>query len=233
MTKGLALAVAFVLALVVGHGGVRAQDEPAPTPAVETAPADASAGYDLQIHELEEQLNDLKEDVFASKARLRMIWHQLMEDPMGGSRIVLGLQSRLGGLFNVVRVNIALDGNVVFSATAEEIPEIDGRRRYEVVAQPVLPGPHTLVVQAELMGDPHGIFAYMREYVYSLVSSHSFIVGDGKTANVDIVLADEGGASRELDERLNVRYEMEFVDTLGDVAEGDGADTEDEGEARR
>ncbi len=205
--------------------------EAAPAPAV-TAEAPAApmvaptADYDLQLHELEDRLNELKESVFASKARLRMLWHQLMQEGIGGSRIAVTHINELGGLFDLARISYAIDGDQVYATTAADEPALNERNRVDVYESPVLAGPHTIVVQAEIVGNDHGMFSYMNGYTFSLVSSHSFTVEDGKTADVDVILYDHGGASRALEDRPDVRFDVSITDTIGDDSELTSGDEE-------
>lgn len=200
---------------------------PAATTAAPAPSTSRSADYDLELHELEDRLNELKESVFASKARLRMLWHQLMQERIGGSRVVVVHINDLGGLFDIERITYALDGDQVHAGNAAEDETVADNGRVEVYDSPVLAGPHTIVVQAELVGNAHGLFSYMEGYSFSLVSSHSFTIEDGKTAEVDVRLFDHGGASRALEDRPDVSYEIEMFDTVGDdvdlVGEGEGS----------
>lgn len=175
-----------------------------------------TASYDLQLHELEDRLNELKESVFASKARLSMLWHQLMQERIGGSRIVIEHVNRLGGLFDIERITYSLDGNQVYVGNVADMPELPRENRIDVFDAPVLAGPHTIVVQATLVGNDHGMFSYMSGYEFTLTSSHSFTLEDGKTAEVDVIVFDHGGSSRALEDRPDVRYDVDFSDTVGD-----------------
>lgn len=243
MTKGLLLTAPLLVVLAATavaqqsvaptasepSEAVQAVEPPAQTPPAEAPPAEAppaaapapqrgpeQASYDLQLHELEDRLNELKEDVFASKARLRMLWHQLMQERIGGSRLVLSHVNDLGGVFDLVRVSYALDGNLIYATTSEQTPNLARRNRMEVHTAPVLAGPHTISVQAEIRGNDHGVFAYMNEYSYTLQSQHTFTIPEGKTAEVDVVIRDQGARAGGFEERLDVRYGVELFDTVGD-----------------
>lgn len=254
MTKGLLLTLPLVVLLAAAPATAQAPSEDTPdatdttatdeapeaAPAEQILPAEVSlegAGleenspeqisYDLQLHELEDRLNELKEDVYASKARLRMLWHQLMQERIGGSRIIIDHVNELGGVFDLVRVSYALDGNQIYATSTEEMANLPRRNRMEVHVAPVLAGPHTIVVQAEVRGNDHGMFSYMNEYSYTLVSSHSFTIDEGKTGEVDVIIYDHGGG-QSLDDRLDVRYDVEIYDSVEEgvsVGESEGGDS--------
>jgi hypothetical protein len=205
-------------------------EEAAPEVApVEERPAPVIAGgsdvsYDLQLHGLEDRLNELREDVLGSKARLRMLWHQLMQERIGGSRLLLTHVNEMGSLLDLVQVTYIVDGAQVFSRSISDDPDLGSHEEFEVMADPVLAGPHTIVVQVELRGNNRGMFSYMNGYRFQLTSSQSFTIEDGKTAEIDVILLDRGGASAPIEERPDIDYRIEFTETVDDTVEGTDGD---------
>ena len=203
--------------------------EAAPVAPPEERPAPVIAGgsdvsYDLQLHGLEDRLNELREDVLGSKARLRMLWHQLMQERIGGSRLILNHVNEMGSLLELVQVTYTVDGRQVFARSISEDPDLARHNEFEISADPVLAGPHTIVVQVELRGNDRGMFSYMNGYRFQLTSSQSFTIEDGKTAEVDVILFDQGGASAPIEERPDIEYRMEFTDTVDETVEGTDGD---------
>jgi hypothetical protein len=200
---------------------------PVAPPEERPAPVFASGSdvsYDLQLHGLEDRLNELREDVLGSKARLRMLWHQLMQERIGGSRLILNHVNEMGSLLELVQVTYTVDGRQVFARSISEDPELDRHNEFEISADPILAGPHTIVVQVELRGNDRGMFSYMNGYRFQLTSSQSFTIEDGKTAEVDVILFDQGGASAPIEERPDIEYRMEFTDTVDETVEGTDGD---------
>lgn len=193
--------------------------EPAPaaTPgAAPAAQAQGDASYDLQMYELEDELNELKESVFASKARLRMLWNQLMQDRIGGSRIVVNHVNQLGGLLELEAISYSVDGNQVYQSSVHDDAGFPAIRELEIYSSPTLPGPHTVTVRAELRGNDHGLFSYMRGYQFVLLSSTSLTLEEGRTATIGVEVYDRGG-SATLEERPNIRYAVDVVDSEPDA----------------
>ncbi len=196
---------------------------------VEERPAPVMAGgtdvsYDLQLHGLEDRLNELREDVLGSKARLRMLWHRLMQERIGGSRLVLTHVNEMGNLLDLTQVTYVVDGAQVFSRSVADDPELNDHDEVEILADPVLAGPHTVVVQVELRGNDRGMFSYMNGYRFQLTSSQSFTIEAGKTAEIDVILFDQGGASAPIEERPDIDYRIEFTDTVDETVEGTDGD---------
>jgi len=192
-------------------------DPPAATPVSAAANAQSDASYDLQMYQLEDQLNELKEDVFSSKARLRMLWHQLMQERIGGARIEIEHVNALGRLFEVRRVVYSLNGSQVFFGDADEDPALATVERRDVYSSPAVPGPYTVVARVALQGRSAGVFSYMRGYEFEATRAESFFVEDGTTARVGARLED-GGNSVPFEERPRLRFVIGFTATGADAA---------------
>ncbi len=244
MSKPLILHTVLV-AVLLWSGGVFAQadpadgDAPAEAPAVEeAAPAAvapvaepsaapiADATYELQLRELEDRINELKEDVFRSKSRLYLLREQILRDNIGGSRAIVRHVDRLGNLFRIERVIYSMDGNQLFSATAETNDELGGGGRIDVFDGSVLPGPHNIAVQVELVGNDFGLFSYMSGYRFSLTEAFAVIVDEGKTVEIDVELFDHGGSRRALEERPDIRFQSRTYDTTEETVSEEDADAE-------
>lgn len=181
------------------------------------ASAQSDASYDLQMYQLEDELNELKEDVFSSKARLRMLWHQLMQERIGGARIEIEHVNALGRLFEVQRIVYSLNGSQVFFGDAGEDPSLATAERRDVYSSPAVPGPYTVVARVALQGRSAGVFSYMRGYEFEATRAESFFVEDGTTARVGARLED-GGNSLPFEERPRLRFVIGFTATGADAA---------------
>lgn len=202
-----------------GDAAVEAAPEAVAAPA---APPRASGGasstgrdpgevnYELRLRELEDRLNELKEDIFRSKSRLFLLREQILQSEIGGSRAVLTHVNSLSATYRMVRVVYSLDGEPIFTATSETA---DLNTDIEIYNGAMLPGPHNLAVEFTLQGNEYGVFTYMEGYEIPVRSSYQFEVEEGQTVELDIVAQEEGGVNRPLEDRPDVRFEMRSDDT--------------------
>jgi hypothetical protein len=203
-----------------------------PTPAVAQEPAAPAAearggvsasgrdgadiNYELRLRELEDRLNELKEDIFRSKSRLFLLREQILQSEIGGSRAVLTHVNSLSATYRIMQVSYVLDGEPVFSATMDTT-DLNGD--IEVYSGAILPGPHNLAVEFVLQGNDYGVFTYMDGYEIPVRSSFQFEVEEGQTVELDIAIEETGGPNRPLEERPDVRFELQSTDTTADNAD--------------
>jgi hypothetical protein len=193
--------------------------EPVAAPAAATVRSGATASaagttgdvnYDLRLRELEGRVNELKEDIFRTKSRLFLLREQILQEGIGGARLVVVHDDRLSATYTSVRAQFFLDGNLIWSAQ-----EGDEELRNEAAAftGSVLPGPHTLSVEYILRGNDFGVFAYMNGYEFTLRSSNTFTVEEGETVELSVEPYERGGANQPLDERPDVRFVVDSFAT--------------------
>ena len=174
--------------------------------------------YELRLAELEDRVNDLKEEIFRSKSRLFLLRQQILQDNIGGSRIVITHNNLMGSMYRLSRVVYALDGNQIYAATDDDTRIDDS---FEVYRSAAVAGPHNLSVEMEFEGNGYGIFSYMSGYEFTLLDSHAFDVDEGQTVIVDTIAYEEGGVNNPIEERPQIRFEMDMTDTTEDMTEGE------------
>ena len=121
-TVALSGAVTCIWVACIWAGGAIAvaQTEAAPTPDTkasvapeEAAPAPPStpvdAGtYAVRLRDLEQRINELKERIFRSKARLSLLAETVLEGVVGGGQAVILHENRMSQSYKLVRVVYAL-----------------------------------------------------------------------------------------------------------------------------
>lgn len=174
--------------------------------------------YELRLRELEDRLNELKEDIFRSKSRLFLLREQILQSEIGGSRAILTHVNSLSATYRVMRVVYSLDGEPIFTATYETS---DLNTEIEIYNGAILPGPHNLAVEFVLQGNEYGVFTYMEGYEIPVRSSYQFEVEEGQTVELNIVAEEEGGVNRPLEDRPDVRFELRSDDTTASSVNAD------------
>lgn len=173
--------------------------------------------YAVRLRDLEQRIDDLKEQIRRSHTRLSLLSDTILSGGGAGSRSVIKFDNELSSAFRVTRVLVVLDGAVQYNKTDQsgalsdqvEIPIFNGS---------VPPGDHTLQVLVNLQGNGYGVFSYLRGYRFEVRSSHSFTAVEGKTINLEAVAYEKGGVTTPLEERPAVRYVEKVVAGLVDGA---------------
>lgn len=214
-------AAAFVLASAlclasVSPAGAQQPAEPAPAastptpeappaPGVESASEQATADFSRELRTVEEDVSNLKERVFRSKATLKLLKELIVDSAISGSRLAIWHVNKLGGGYSMESAQYFLDGKSVFTKVDPE-GSLDTLRELKVAEQTVPPGTHTLQVNLVLRGKGYKVFSYLRSYQFKVTSSYSFKVEEGRISVIRVI-SDSRGGLRNFVERPTIRYD--------------------------
>jgi hypothetical protein len=173
-------------------------------PAAPSKPIDAGT-YAVRLRDLEQRINELKERIFRSKARLSLLAETVLEGVVGGGQAVIIHENRMSQSYRLVRVVYALDGAPIFTKADEE-GTLGDQKEFEVYNGSIIPGEHTLTVNLEYRGHGYGVFSYLKGYRFKLRSTYTFAVPEGRVSTVHVVGYEKGGPTTPLEERPAVRY---------------------------
>lgn len=155
---------------------------------------------------VEQDVSNLKERVFRSKATLQLLRELVIEGATLGSRVSVWHVNKMSSAYTVESVQYFLDGKAIFSRT-DTTGGLDNLDAVEIHAQTLPPGSHTLQVNMVLRGNGMGVFSYLRAYSFKLQSSYAFTVEDGQLTTVQVLINEKGGPFTNFVDRPDVRYE--------------------------
>ncbi len=189
-----------------------ADDEPAPPPAtVEGAapptpdPDIEAAEFSRELRTVEEDVSNLKEQVFRSKATLKLLKELIVNSTATGSRIVLWHVNKLPAGYSMESAQYFLDGKSVFSKV-DPGGTLDELREIKVHEQSAAPGAHSLQVNFVLRGKGNKVFSYLRTYQFKVQSSYAFQVEEGRLSSVRVIADSRGGLKNFVD-RPTIAYD--------------------------
>jgi hypothetical protein len=169
--------------------------------------------YGVRLRDLEQRINELKEQIFRSKARLSLLAETVLQGVVAGSQARLIHENKMGNSYKLVKAVYALDGAPIFNKADEE-GGLGDQEEFDVYNGSIVPGEHTLTVKLEYRGHGYGIFSYLKGYRFKVSSSHTFTAPEGKALTLRVVGYEKGGPTAPLEERPAVRY----VERVGAVA---------------
>ena len=130
----------------------------------EKAEVDA-ATYAVRLRDLEQRINELKEQIFRSKARLSLLAETVLQGVVAGSQTVVVHENKMSGSYKLVKAVYALDGAPIFNRADEE-GGLSEKTEFDVYNGSIVPGEHTLTVNLEYRGHGYGIFSYLKVSAY-------------------------------------------------------------------
>lgn len=212
----------FVAAIALVAGLAVAQEDTPPvegeTPSAETSATETPATpvatseegmdagtYAVRLRDLEQRINELKEQIFRSKARLSLLAETVLQGVVAGAQAVIVHENRMSSSYRLVKAVYALDGARIFSKADEE-GSLGERRELDIYDGSIVPGEHTLTVNLEYRGHGYGIFSYLKGYRFRVRSNYSFTAPEGKAITIRVVGYEKGGPTAPLEERPAIRY---------------------------
>ena len=181
----------------------------------------ADEAYEIKMKNLEEKVNQLKENIFRSKARLMLLQETILHGVIAGSKAVIIHKNDMGGAYNLESVAYYLDGAPIFGRI-----DIDGSlssdEEIEIYNGTIEPGNHLLAAYVVYRGSSP-LFVYVEGIQVKLKASHAFKAEEGKITKIDVIGHDEGGVTARFDRRPAVKFETRFFDLQEeDFEEGEG-----------
>lgn len=161
--------------------------------------------YAVRLRELEQKIDELKEQIRRSHTRLSLLSDTILSGGGAGSRAGIKFTNELSSAFRVTRALFVLDGAVQYNKT-DQSGALADQAEIPIFSGSIPPGDHTFQVLLNLQGNGYGVFSYLRGYKFEVRSSHSFTAVEGKTINLQAVAYEKGGVTTPLEERPAVRY---------------------------
>jgi hypothetical protein len=159
-----------------------------PSPAAVT-----TSNNTVRLRDLERRVDELKEQVFRSKARLNLLKETVLHGVIAGARAIITHKNEMGSMYTPIRYTYALDGNEIFSKV-DETGKLADQKEFEIYNGAITPGNHTLSVQMVYQGNGYGVFSYLKGYKFTAKSSHTFTASEGKQLQLKVVGFEKGNA---------------------------------------
>jgi hypothetical protein len=216
----------LVLSLVMAasaHAQTAAAPAAAPTPSgappapgeTTAAPAPGGGGadqgaYTVRLRGLEKNVNELKEQIFRTKARLNLLKETVLGGVIGASRAIIHHRNEMGSSFRLVKAAYALDGVQIYSK-ADDSGALAEMQDFDIYNGAIQPGSHTLSVALTYQGNGFGVFSYLKGYKFNVKSSHTFVAGDSKTTNITVVGYEKGNITTQLSDKPAVDFRVNVI----------------------
>jgi hypothetical protein len=162
-----------------------------------------------ELKTVETRVDDLKEKVFRSKARLLLLEEKVIRGVVSGAKAVVRHVNNLGPAYSLESVTYYFDGNPIYQKTNVGTKgELAREKRVEIFEANVPPGDHTLSITGVIEGKGTGLFEYLSDYSFEFSSSYSFLAQDGKTTRLDSILFKKGGALADYVEGPSIEFRL-------------------------
>jgi hypothetical protein len=163
------------------------------------------ATYAVRLKDLEQRIDELKEQIRRSHTRLSLLTDTILSGGLAGSRSELQFQNDMSSAFKLVRALFVLDGAVQYNKS-DDTGALAEQKEIPIFSGSIPPGDHTVQILLQFQGNGYGVFSYLKGYHFEARSSHSFTAVEGKTITMQIIAYEKGGVTTPLEERPAVRF---------------------------
>jgi len=186
----------------------------APAAGAPGAPAEAAGAtggggdqgaYTVRLRGLEKNVNELKEQIFRTKARLNLLKETVLGGVIGASRALIHHKNEMGSSFRLVKAAFALDGVQIAAKSDAGLAEL---QEFDVYNGAIQPGSHTLSVALVYQGNGFGVFSYLKGYKFNVKSSHTFVAGESKSTNITVVGYEKGNITTQLSDKPAIDFRV-------------------------
>src|SRR5205814_1609471 len=116
-------------------GAPPAPAESTAAPAAGAASADQGA-YTVRLRGLEKNVNELKEQIFRTKARLNLLKETVLGGVIGASRAIIHHKNEMGSSFRLIKAAFALDGVQISAKSDAGLSDLQEFDVYNGAIQP-------------------------------------------------------------------------------------------------
>ena len=175
------------------------------------SPSNADDAYKVKLNDLQGRVNELKEKIFRTKTRLAILKESILSTSIAGAEAQLIHRNEMGASFNLEKIIYSLDGTPI-KTKLDKDGDLADQREIQIFDGPIVPGNHTISVVMIYRGNGFGIFSYLRGYVFTLRSSHTFHAEEGKRVQVKIIGYEKGGMTTDLRDKPDIRFERTLAE---------------------
>jgi hypothetical protein len=170
--------------------------------------------YGARIDGLSGDVDDLKERIFRSKARLSVLKETVLHGVLAGSRVAIVHRNLMGSQYRLTKVAVILDGAQIYART-DDSGTLDQEDELTVLDGNIVPGPHTITVELTYQGQGFGVFSYLNGYTFESRSSHNFTAPENGAVRLVSSGYEKGNLTTEMKDRPSVEWQEIPLDASG------------------
>jgi hypothetical protein len=178
------------------------------------AGASGEMPVNLRLRRLEQRVQALKERAWRAKARVAMLKEAVLGGGVG-AQATLAHQNNMGTSFRLIKLVYALDGAQIFARTDDGANSMYKSKTFDILSGPIAPGSHTVSVLAVYRGHGYGVFKYLTKYTFTVRSSHTFTVEEGKALKIEAIAFEKGGVTTPLEKRPAIDFKVNLAQGSG------------------
>jgi hypothetical protein len=162
--------------------------------------------YSVRLRDLEQRVDELKDQVRRSHTRLALLSDTILGGGAAGSRAEVNFADEMSSAFLLTRALFVVDGQIQYNRQ-DDSGALSDQKDIPIYSGSMPPGDHTIQLVLTFQGNGYGVFSYLRGYKFEVKSSHAFTATEGKTLIVTATAYEKGGVTTPLEERPTIQWQ--------------------------
>lgn len=170
--------------------------------------------YGERLDGLQAEVNDLKDRIFRSKARLAVLKETVLHGVLAGSRIIMAHRNLMSSQFKLTKMVYLLDGAQIY-ARSDDTGALDAEDELVIFDGNLVPGQHQVTIELQYRGVGFGIFSYLNGYTFDARSTHTFAAPENGALKLLSIGFERGNLTTEMKDRPAVDWQALALDASG------------------
>ncbi len=162
--------------------------------------------YSVRLRDLEQRVDELKDQVRRSHTRLALLSDTILGGGAAGSRAEVNFEDQMSSAFLLTRALFVVDGQIQYNRQ-DDSGALSDQKDIPIFSGSMPPGDHTIQLVLTFQGNGYGVFSYLRGYKFEVKSSHAFTATEGKALIVTATAYEKGGVTTPLEERPTIQWQ--------------------------
>jgi len=162
--------------------------------------------FNKQLMDVENEVNDLKERFFKSKATLRLLKESIVQGAVQDARAKIWIRNNLGDSYKIEgSIQCTID-NVDFPTSTEG--NISSQKEYSIIDKEISPGKHFVEIKVNLRGNGRGLFSYINNYSFTVKRKGMFTAEQGDECQLIVNLYEKKGFAVSFLDKPQISFEV-------------------------
>ena len=191
MMKHTNILLCFFTISMLGYGRVAFSEE--------------DGDFNKKLMDVENEVNDLKERFFKSKATLRLLKESIVQGAVQDARAKIWIKNDLSSSYKIEgSIQCNIDG-VDFPTSTEG--NLASQKEYSIIDKEISPGKHVVDIKVNLRGNGKGFFSYINNYSFTVNRKGLFTAEQGDECQLIVNLYEKKGFGVSFLDKPQISFE--------------------------
>ena len=171
--------------------------------------------FNKQLMDVENEVNDLKERFFKSKATLRLLKESIVQGSIQGAQIEVSFKDKLGSSYILQSILCRINGKEQSTNPSDASNDLSSQKNYKIISMNLPPEQHTIEVVVKLNGNGKGLFSYVNKYSFEVKGGSTFTPKQGDKCDIYVTLSERKGFALSFLDKPQISFEQRCTPMSG------------------